>query len=222
MATSIRLPTAKWPALAELRSLITWPGPGGGLPVRLVKAAWKGASDGQLSATTNWPGNGLPFRPSSTARPETAPSTAATSGRARMRAAIGCAMGWLEPLPAPVTAPPGAACWTITSMPALAWANSDPRVTRRLLDRFSRRLPASAGHGGPEKACCAQLAGLTERETEVLALVARGLSNGEIAAELMVTETTIKTHVHHLLTKFGVRDRVQLVILAYDAHAADT
>ncbi len=98
----------------------------------------------------------------------------------------------------------------------------DPRVTRRLLDRFSRRLPASAGHGGPEKACCAQLAGLTERETEVLALVARGLSNGEIAAELMVTETTIKTHVHHLLTKLGVRDRVQLVILAYDAHAADT
>ena len=98
----------------------------------------------------------------------------------------------------------------------------DPRVTRRLLDRFSRRLPASAGHGGQEKACCAQLAGLTERETEVLALVARGLSNGEIAAELMVTETTIKTHVHHLLTKLGVRDRVQLVILAYDAHAADT
>ncbi len=96
-------------------------------------------------------------------------------------------------------------------MPALAWANSDPRVTRRLLDRFSRRLPASAGHGGPEKACCAQRAGLTERETEVLALVARGLSNGEIAAELMVTETTL-----------GVRDRVQLVILAYDAHAADT
>src|SRR6266851_3925310 len=77
----------------------------------------------------------------------------------------------------------------------------DPRVTRRLLDRFSRRLPASAGHGGQEKACCAQLAGLTERETEVLALVARGLSNGEIAAELMVTETTIKTHVHHLLRK---------------------
>jgi len=98
----------------------------------------------------------------------------------------------------------------------------DPRVTRRLLDRFSRRLPASAGHGGPAKASCAQLADLTERETEVLALVARGLSNGEIAAELTVTETTIKTHVHHLLTKLGVRDRVQLVILAYDAQAAGT
>ncbi len=98
----------------------------------------------------------------------------------------------------------------------------DPRVTRRLLDRFSRQLPPSAGPGGMAKTCCAQLAGLTERETEVLALVARGLSNAEIAAELVVTETTIKTHVHHLLTKLGARNRVQLVILAYDAQVAGT
>jgi DNA-binding NarL/FixJ family response regulator len=93
----------------------------------------------------------------------------------------------------------------------------DPRVTRRLLDRFSQRLPGSVRHDGSTEACCEQLACLTDREAEVLALVARGLSNAEIATELVVTETTIKTHVHHLLTKLGARDRVQLVILAYDA-----
>jgi DNA-binding NarL/FixJ family response regulator len=89
----------------------------------------------------------------------------------------------------------------------------DPTVTRRLLDHFTR-MPAP----GPSAAC--QLDGLTGRETEVLTLVARGLSNAEIAAELVVTETTVKTHVHHLLTKLGARDRVQLVILAYDAGRA--
>jgi len=98
-----------------------------------------------------------------------------------------------------------------------------PAVTRRLLDRFAHRLPASAREdsrrpaGGPG---ADRLTGITERETQVLSLVARGLSNAEISAELVVTETTVKTHVHHLLTKLAARDRVQLVILAYDAGLA--
>jgi DNA-binding NarL/FixJ family response regulator len=89
----------------------------------------------------------------------------------------------------------------------------DPPVTRRLLDRFAR-LPAAVTASG------SSVEGLTPRETDVLRLVARGLSNAEIAAELVVTETTVKTHVHHLLTKLKARDRVQLVIFAYDAGLA--
>jgi DNA-binding NarL/FixJ family response regulator len=96
----------------------------------------------------------------------------------------------------------------------------DPAVTRRLIDRFAHRLPdpaVAARHGDSARDRACLLDCLTERETEVLGLVARGLSNTEIAAELVVTETTVKTHVHHLLTKLGARDRVQLVILAYDS-----
>jgi DNA-binding NarL/FixJ family response regulator len=96
----------------------------------------------------------------------------------------------------------------------------DPVVTRRLLDQFVHRLPDPAS-GGPRPAAGAdRLSGTTGREREVLALVAQGLSNAEIAAELVVTETTVKTHVHHLLTKLGARDRVQLVVLAYEAGLA--
>jgi DNA-binding NarL/FixJ family response regulator len=90
-----------------------------------------------------------------------------------------------------------------------------PAVTRRLLDRFAHRLPsAQAGEGAPAPS---RLEALTDRELGVLRLVARGLSNAEVAAELVVTETTVKTHVHHLLTKLGLRDRVQLVVVAYEA-----
>ena len=96
----------------------------------------------------------------------------------------------------------------------------DPVVTRRLLDRFAHRLPAAAKNADPDGRASQRLAGVTEREREVLARVARGLSNAEIAAELVVTETTVKTHIHHLLTKLGARDRVQLVVLAYDAGLA--
>jgi DNA-binding NarL/FixJ family response regulator len=94
----------------------------------------------------------------------------------------------------------------------------DPAVTRRLLDQFVHRLPAPGENRAATRAD--RLAGTTGREREVLALVARGLSNAEIAAELVVTETTVKTHVHHLLTKLGARDRVQLVVLAYEAGLA--
>jgi len=96
----------------------------------------------------------------------------------------------------------------------------DPAVTRKLLDQFVHRLPAPGEQRAQAAAAADRLAGTTEREREVLALVARGLSNAEIAAELVVTETTVKTHVHHLLTKLGARDRVQLVVLAYEAGLA--
>jgi DNA-binding NarL/FixJ family response regulator len=85
-----------------------------------------------------------------------------------------------------------------------------PAVTRRLLDRVVSRLPDR-----PEPPPDA-LAELTERELEVLRLVARGLSNAEIAAGLVVSEATVKTHVSHVLQKLRLRDRVQAVVLAYD------
>jgi DNA-binding NarL/FixJ family response regulator len=93
----------------------------------------------------------------------------------------------------------------------------DPAVTRRLLDQFVHRLPAPGGHDGTAPAGCERLNGTTAREREVLALVARGLSNAEIAAELFVSETTVKTHVGHVLTKLELRDRVQAAVYAYES-----
>jgi DNA-binding NarL/FixJ family response regulator len=86
-----------------------------------------------------------------------------------------------------------------------------PGVTRRLLDRVGRRLPASA------TATPAALAELTEREREVFELLARGLSNAEIAELLFVGDATVKTHVSNVLSKLGLRDRIQAVVLAYES-----
>jgi DNA-binding NarL/FixJ family response regulator len=85
-----------------------------------------------------------------------------------------------------------------------------PSITRRLIEEFVRRPPPRSG---PPR----RLGGLTGRELEVLRLLARGLSNAEIAAELVLGEATVKTHVGNLLTKLGLRDRVQAVVLAYES-----
>jgi len=84
-----------------------------------------------------------------------------------------------------------------------------PSITKRVIEEFVRRPPARTPP--PE------LAELTEREVEVLRQVARGLSNAEIAAELVVSETTVKTHVSHILMKLELRDRVQAVVFAYES-----
>ena len=86
-----------------------------------------------------------------------------------------------------------------------------PSVTRRVVEEFVRRPPDSV-RKPPEK-----LGELTARELEVLKLLARGLSNAEIATALFVSETTVKTHVAHVLMKLDLRDRVQAVVLAYES-----
>jgi DNA-binding NarL/FixJ family response regulator/class 3 adenylate cyclase len=85
-----------------------------------------------------------------------------------------------------------------------------PSITRRLIERFAHTIRPEPG------AVPTALAELTPREIEVLTLVARGLSNSEIASELVVGENTVKTHVAHVLGKLGLRDRVQAVVLAYE------
>ncbi|GHJ07710.1 DNA-binding response regulator [Micromonospora humidisoli] len=85
-----------------------------------------------------------------------------------------------------------------------------PSITRRLLDRFADRL-------GPAPAQDPRLAQLTDREREILLLVAQGLANAEIAARVHVAEATVKTHVGRILAKLQLRDRVQVVVLAYES-----
>lgn len=92
-----------------------------------------------------------------------------------------------------------------------------PSTTRRLLDHFTRSRPATEGPDStPRGETSVRLDQLTPREHEVLQLVAGGLSNAEIAAELVLAEGTVKVHVGRILTKLGLRDRVQAVVLAYE------
>jgi DNA-binding NarL/FixJ family response regulator len=99
----------------------------------------------------------------------------------------------------------------VTAVRSLAAGDAliDPAITRRLISRFA--LAARGPAGLPD-----ELRSLTARELEVLRLVARGLSNLEIARELVVEENTVKTHVSRILMKLGLRDRVQAVVLAYE------
>jgi DNA-binding NarL/FixJ family response regulator len=85
-----------------------------------------------------------------------------------------------------------------------------PSITRRVIEEFVRRPPASARKPPPE------LAELTTREREMLGYIAKGLSNAEIARAAFVSETTVKTHVAHILMKLRLRDRVQAVVYAYE------
>ncbi len=85
-----------------------------------------------------------------------------------------------------------------------------PSVTQRLLQRFAAQRPANDAHA-------LRLTDLTEREHEILVLIGRGLANPEIASELFIAEQTVKSHITRIFTKLGLRDRVQAVILAYDA-----
>jgi DNA-binding NarL/FixJ family response regulator len=88
-----------------------------------------------------------------------------------------------------------------------------PRVTRRLLEEYARRTRGDTDQVGDR---CPELSELTDRERDVLDAMARGLSNAEIAEQLYVSEATVKSHVGRILSKLGLRDRVQVVVLAYE------
>ena len=88
-----------------------------------------------------------------------------------------------------------------------------PAVTKRVIKQFTR-IPRATPPAHVDE--------LTERELEVFRLITRGLSNAEIGAELYISETTVKTHITHILQKLGLRDRVQAVVLAYETGLFDT
>jgi DNA-binding NarL/FixJ family response regulator len=95
-----------------------------------------------------------------------------------------------------------------------------PSVTRRLVERFARPPAAAPAESAPSPrpgASGCDMSALTPRELEVLGVIARGMSNAEIAADLFLSEATVKTHVTRILTKLGLRDRVQAVVLAYES-----
>lgn len=104
--------------------------------------------------------------------------------------------------------PPEQLCWAIRNL-ANGNALIDPAVTRRLILRFAAAARATDATPAP-------LRELTARELDVLRLIAQGRSNAEIAAELVVEESTVKTHVGRILMKLGLRDRVQAVVMAYE------
>jgi DNA-binding NarL/FixJ family response regulator len=93
----------------------------------------------------------------------------------------------------------------------------EPRMTRRLLEEFARGPARSPASAGPPPTGMSEL---TDRELEVFQEMARGLTNAEIAEALFISETTVKTHVAHVLTKLQLRDRVQAVVLAYESGMA--
>jgi DNA-binding NarL/FixJ family response regulator len=86
-----------------------------------------------------------------------------------------------------------------------------PRLTRKLMDAYAEAVPDPAPEGDP------RLAALSEREREVLVAIGQGWTNAEIAERLVLTESTVKKHVGRVLAKLGARDRIQAVIVAYDA-----
>jgi DNA-binding NarL/FixJ family response regulator len=96
-----------------------------------------------------------------------------------------------------------------------------PSITRRLLSAYAKRLPAHAPGAGPAERIAPEqrelFEQLTAREQEVLLLVARSLSNAEIAAQLVLSEATVKSHVGRVLAKLNLRDRVQIVVFAYES-----
>ncbi|MGW0207064.1 response regulator [Streptomyces sp. NPDC003233] len=95
-----------------------------------------------------------------------------------------------------------------------------PSVTRRLIAEFSQRKPGTQGTAAvPSRGAARRLETLTAREQEILRLIARGLSNSEIATHLQVSDHTVKSHVSNLLSKLGLRDRVHAVAFAYEAGA---